>query len=382
KIAIIGAGPGGTMLARLLHQSSIPTTIFEAETSIDDRSQGGSLDLRAGTGLLAMQKAGLFQEFLKLARYDGEALLLCDKRQTTWMARPAGDAARKSALQEAPEIDRVLLRRLLIESIPDGCVRWGRKVVSVDEDRGLHFADGSVERGFDLVVGADGAWSRVRRFLSEEVPAYAGLGGYMLDVPADAEMRAPRAFGFVNRGSVFAFSDQKSLSGQFVSDKSIRVSTWSVRDEKWIAEKGEDASDPVKVKAELRQVFEDWSPDLLNLIDSTDGPVYPKNLYTLPVGFKWEHQEGVTLLGDAAHLMTPFAGVGVNTALYDAMLLCRAIVEAQNSPTPAASLDKSIIQYEKTMWGHAHKAQQMSYDAMVDMIFTPGAPRTTIERWM
>ena len=78
KIAIIGAGPGGCMLARLLHCANINVTIFEAEASVDFRSQGGTLDLRTKTGLAAMKEAGLYEEFLKHARFGGESLVLCD----------------------------------------------------------------------------------------------------------------------------------------------------------------------------------------------------------------------------------------------------------------------------------------------------------------
>ena len=78
KIAIIGAGPAGCMLARLLHHlANIECTIFEAEESLDFRSQGGTLDFNAGLG--ALKAAGLYEEFLKFSRFDGSALGVCDK---------------------------------------------------------------------------------------------------------------------------------------------------------------------------------------------------------------------------------------------------------------------------------------------------------------
>lgn len=99
RIAIIGAGPGGCMLARLLHQYDIPCTIFEAEPSINYRSQGGTLDLRAKTGLLAIKEAGLWDEFQRHARYDGESLLVTDKRLTTWLRRSSSKPDAKNKLQ-------------------------------------------------------------------------------------------------------------------------------------------------------------------------------------------------------------------------------------------------------------------------------------------
>jgi 2-polyprenyl-6-methoxyphenol hydroxylase-like FAD-dependent oxidoreductase len=193
QIAIMGAGPGGCMLARLLHQQSIPCTIFEGEESVDYRSQGGTLDLRTQTGLQAIKEAGLFPEFKKYARYDGESLLLCDKNKRAWLKRSARKSGEKAVITEAPEIDRAALRRILMESVPDGVVRWGMKLKSVDADLSLHFVNGVVERDFDLIVGADGAFSKTRQFLSSERPFYTGIGGYDMQIP-DAAKRVPEVY--------------------------------------------------------------------------------------------------------------------------------------------------------------------------------------------
>lgn len=227
KIAIIGAGPGGCMLARLLHQSSISCTLFEGEASINYRSQGGSLDLRKNTGLAAVKAAGLWEEFLQHARYDGESLLLTDKNLTTWMRRSPGTKEKHSNLQEAPEIDRAVLRKMLMESVPSQHIKWGWKLASVRETTSfglqLTFANSETLSGFDLVVGADGAWSKTRMLLSESKPHYSGLGGWSMRI-TDAKKSAPDVYTFINRGSVFAFSDGKSLFGQQLGDGSIDVS--------------------------------------------------------------------------------------------------------------------------------------------------------------
>lgn len=369
------------MLARLLHQHSIPSTIFEGEASIDFRSQGGTLDLRAETGLAAMKEAGLYDAFLEHARFDGESLLITDKKQTTWMRRYPAKQGQKNAVQEAPEIDRAILRRILIESVPGGIVRWGHKLDYVSEDRSLHFKNGAVETGFDLIVGADGAWSRVRNLLSDQKPIYSGIGGHMMRIPSDAKEKAPRAAKFVNRGSVFAYSNQRNVNGQQIGDGSINVSLWSVRDEQWMDEAAFDVNDLDAVKKELKKDLHDWSSDLLNLIDSSEGAVDSRNLYMLPVGFQWEHKEGVTLLGDAAHLMAPFAGIGVNTAFYDAVLLAHKIADTVKSGSND-SLDQHVKEYETNMWEHAKSAQELTYRTMETMLYHPQAPRATIEDWI
>ncbi|KAF2735669.1 FAD/NAD(P)-binding domain-containing protein [Polyplosphaeria fusca] len=380
KIAIIGAGPGGCMLARLLQQNSIPCTIFEGEKSIDYRSQGGTLDLRAKTGLAAIEKAGLWAEFQKHARYDGEALLVCDKKQTTWVRRSPSKQGERNAIHEAPEIDRVQLRRLLIESLPADIVRWGYRLDRVEPDLSLHFENGQTERGFDLIVGADGAFSKVRNFLTSEKPFYSGIGGFMFNIP-DAANTSPESYKFVNRGSVFAYSDLKNISGQQLGDESLSVSTWGVKDEDWMSTRDYDIKDLEAVKTALKREYQDWSPDLLRLIDNVHGHFMPKSLYMLPVGLRFDHKRGVTTLGDAAHLMTPFAGVGVNTAFFDAMLLTEQIIEYSRS-SQVKDLDEFILEYEAKMWESAKKAQELTYETMKDMMLTPDAPRATIESWI
>jgi 2-polyprenyl-6-methoxyphenol hydroxylase-like FAD-dependent oxidoreductase len=380
KIAIIGAGPGGCMLARLLHLRNIPCTIYEAEQSINYRSQGGTLDLRTNTGLAAVKEAGLYDEFLKNARFDGEYLLVTDKKLTTWMKRPAGSPDKKNNTMEAPEIDRKVLRKMLADSLPDGIVRWGYKLLRVDEDFSLHFANGTVESGFDLIVGADGAWSKVRNLVTSQKPYYCGIGGYAISIP-DAERSAPDAYKLVNRGSVFAYSDMKHINGQQLGDGSLKISVYSQRNEDWMTTSGFDVNDLTAVKKAIREEFHDWDPKLLDFVDKSETNLRSYNLYMLPVGFRPEHKKGITLLGDAAHLMSPFAGIGVNTAFYDAVLLANAISASIQSGDPD-DLDSYIVKYEDDMYTFAKDGQQLTWETMNDMLLTPGAPRTTIESWM
>src|SRR5205809_4824799 len=131
KIAIIGAGPGGCILARLLLRGSIPVTIFEAEVSIDARNQGGTLDLHDDTGLAALKEAGLYGEFLKLDRFHGDALQVCDKRMLCYMKLNSHKEGCSRFSQRRPEIDRIELRRLLLDSLPEGTIRWGCRLLSV-----------------------------------------------------------------------------------------------------------------------------------------------------------------------------------------------------------------------------------------------------------
>lgn len=372
------------MLARLLHQASIPSTIFEGETSINYRSQGGSLDLRKATGLAAVRAAGLWDQFLQHARYDGESLLLTDKHLTTWMRRGQGTKEKPNSLQEAPEIDRVVLRKMLIESVPTEFVRWGWKLSSVQETPSsgltLSFGNGETLSGFDLVVGADGAWSKTRTLLSADKPHYTGLGGWTMSI-SNAKETAPEAYAFVNRGSVFSYSDGRSLSGQQLGDGSLNISHYGPYPENFTSQCGFDAGNLEAAKEYILKELDEWAPQLKNLVVSANEGAVWRNLYELPVGWTWPHKSGVTLLGDAAHLMTPFAGIGVNTAFYDAMELTKQIV-AFTHAGDSVDLDSYVVRYEQAMFEHAHRGQALTEGSKKDMLLTPGAPRTTVESWI
>ena len=383
KIAIIGAGPGGCILARLLHVHGIGCTIFEGEQSIDYRSQGGTLDLRTNTGLAAVKKAGLWKGFQKYARFDGESLLVTDKSLTTWLRRSPGKPDQKNKLGEAPEIDRSDLRKLLLESVPKESIRWGMKlsrVQSTDEGHDLHFSDGSVEGGFDLIVGCDGAFSKTRSLLTTEKVIYTGISGWTMQIP-NAKETAPEVYSRVNRGSLFAYSDLKSIVTQQLSSGNLWVSTYGPYKEDYTSTCGFDANDLASVKTQLRESLQDWRPELFEAIEKAEGDVVWRALYMLPVGFTWPHRKGVTLLGDAAHLMTPFSGIGVNTAFQDAMILAEQIAAFVKSPNES-SLDEHIVAYEEEMYVHAHKAQRHTEGSMNDMMLTPEAPRVSIESWV
>lgn len=125
KIAIIGAGPAGLTLARLLHVSEVKLdlTIYELDASPTFRpDQGGTLDLHARTGLAAIRKCNLWDPFCKYARFDGDELIFADKNATELIHVGGGE---KAGSLNRPEIDRKRLKEILLESLPAECVKWG-----------------------------------------------------------------------------------------------------------------------------------------------------------------------------------------------------------------------------------------------------------------
>ncbi|KAL6719144.1 peptide transporter ptr2 [Lecanora helva] len=382
RIAIIGGGPSGCILARLLQRMDVKVTIFESEAAPNVRNQGGTLDLHDESGLLALKEAGLYDDFLRLARFDGDGLSVCDKKLLCYLnLKPTKDDSWFSTSQGKPEIDRADLRQLLYDCLPDDTIRWGCRMRSINSnDLSLNF-DHGVERGFDLVVGAEGAWSKTRTVLTPGKPFFSGVGGHNLIIP-DAAKRFPDLDKLVNRGSIFSFSDGSVVMGQQMGDKSIYVSVWGVRSEKWMEEADYDVHDGKQVKAALAKTYSNWEPKVQKLMQvADDDSVISRSLFMLPVGFRWDNKPGVTLIGDSAHLMTPFIGEGVNTAMRDAVEMANAIEAAIKDSGSKATLNRRIKQYEEEMFARVTPITQKTEDMMKLMLFTPGAPRTVMERW-
>ncbi|KAF2084301.1 FAD/NAD(P)-binding domain-containing protein [Saccharata proteae CBS 121410] len=391
SIAIIGAGPVGTLLARLLTLSPVPlsVTIFELDPTPTSRSQGGTLDLHTTTGLAALKAASLYDEFLSYARFDGEAMRLCDKNLKIYISVSQNSSREKS--RGAPEIDRMQLRSMLIESLPEGVVRWGWRLLSVspgNDNKGytLHFDHNRSESGFDLVVGADGAWSRVRPVLTDKTPYYAGVCGHTFSIP-DAETREPELYGLVNRGTIFPLSDGKCLAAQQMGDGSLWVSSMRAMPESYMTEILKTKNGGVDGESVLKELYEDvfkeWDPRIKKFITAADPKsVRPLAINSLPEDSRWTHRRGVTLVGDAAHLMVPFAGEGVNIGMADSMNLAKAIIAAAQSPSPEHALDTNVRKCEEEMWKSAQVHSSTANKMMGEFMFTPGAPRTSVHRWI
>ncbi len=120
RIAIIGAGPGGLTLARILQTRHIPTTVFERENHPDERPQGGTPDLHPESGLLAVHLAGLNAPFQAIARYEDQGMRRLSKDGQVLFEIKADEGP-----GNRPEVGRTALRKMLLDSLAPGVVRWG-----------------------------------------------------------------------------------------------------------------------------------------------------------------------------------------------------------------------------------------------------------------
>ncbi|MEV4182974.1 NAD(P)/FAD-dependent oxidoreductase [Streptosporangium canum] len=338
RISIIGAGPGGLTCARILQKHGIPVTVYDRETHPEARDQGGTLDLHADDGQLALREAGLIEEFFKLARPEGQEMRLLDPT-----GRILGHHVPAEGELFKPEIDRGQLRDLLLNSLEPGTVQWDHAVEKVsgpaDGPRRVHFLDGTTVET-DLVIGADGAFSRVRPALSPAAPRYTGVS-FLEAWFQDVENAHPDLAALVGQGGATAADGDRALFAQRNSGDHIRVYIIQRLPADWITASGLNAADTAGIRVRLLDAFSGWSPPMLKMITSNDGPYVDRPLFALPVPHTWDPAPTMTLLGDAAHLMPPL-GVGVNLAMLDACELALALAGS-------TTVGDAIATYEKTM---------------------------------
>ena len=398
RIGIVGAGPAGLTLARILHLAGIPCTVYELDPSKEDRYEqgkvtsyikkldnkslcypGGSLDLHEESGLAAIQAANLTSQLSKILRPEAEAMCITDHTSVI-LYHDSPDSSQPGSYQGTrPEVDRTLLRSLLLDSIPQHTVRWGHKVnhakQAVDGTYSLVFENQPEVTGFHILIGSDGAWSKIRPLISDTKPYYSGVSTIELR-HRDISNRSPVLSTLVGAGTLFALHDSKVLCCQRNGDDSIRVYAMQPTDESWLSTCGIDwKGDPKKAMVELKdRYYPDWDDKLQDLITKADeDTLMPRTLYMLPIGFSWPQRNGVTIIGDAAHLMTPFAGEGVNLAMWDAMLLGRALVDALKDGWDKDNVWTAMRVFEEEMFIRAKEKAQESWDNMQIMVQSDAA---------
>jgi 2-polyprenyl-6-methoxyphenol hydroxylase-like FAD-dependent oxidoreductase len=362
-VTIVGAGLGGLVLARVLHVNGIPVTVYEADASAAARTQGGLLDIHPGTGQRALEAAGLSEKFRHLVLPGRESYRVMDRAGTVLLDRPDHGAGQR------PEVPRGELRQMLIDSLPGGVVQWGRKVSGARSLGGggheLRFADGATV-GTSLLIGADGAWSRIRPLLSDATPRYTGFTSieYFLFDSDTCHRATAQAVG---AGSLFALAPGKGILAYRERRATLHAYVQLKAPQDWLA--GTGPSNGAAVSARVAAEFAGWAPELTALITDSDTEPVVRLLHTLPGGHHWARIPGITVIGDAAHLAAP-NGEGANTAMLDGAELGTAIAAHPADPETA------LAEYEQAMFPRA--AAIAGDEDTYDLMLGNGAPHTWV----
>ncbi len=295
-IGIIGAGPGGLTAAIALQRVGCAVEVLEQAPTIRAAGAGLTLQLNA----MRMLKALGLAEAVTQAGY---AL------KSGCSARPDGRVLMRMSLTGADGLTGVgilrgTLSRILHEALPADTVRCGVRVASVSRD-GVVIDSQGVERVYDAVIGADGIHSAVRASVFGEKPlrdagatCWRGIADHDGVDTLCERMGHGQRFGSVpmGGGKTYWFAVASAAPG------------------------GTDGADPV---AELRDRFSDFEPLVDALLVATP-TVMRHDLYDLAPLDVWTAGR-VTLLGDAAHAMTPNLGQGACQAIEDAVVLAGAV---------------------------------------------------------
>ena len=345
RVAIVGGGPGGLTLARLLQMNGadvpeIEVKVYERDVNRSARVQGATLNLNEESGLMALRKAGLMDAFKKAYRPGAEKMVIVDRAGKVLLNDVGGEGLK----EERPEIDRGPLRELLLGSLKEGTVVWDSQFVSLREVDGithLEFKNGTTATA-DLMVAADGASSKVRPYLTPIQPVYSGVTA-IEGVVYDSELVLPRLHQWLDGGKICVLGDEKTLFLVLKGDGSIAFYAGFNSSEFWFRENGIDFSKPGQVVSWFEKEFSGWDRTWVELFEKASAFI-PRPQYCAPLDQTWEARANLTLLGDAAHVMPPYAGEGVNMAMLDALELAECLFSRRFSGTREA-----IAAYEKMM---------------------------------
>ena len=340
-VAIVGAGPAGATLARLLQMRGFTVQVFERDASSTARPQGGSLDVRPDSGQRAIDAADLGDVFGRFSRDEAKAFRMIDSQ-----GNEMPGMGEETHEDPGPEIDRKDLRQLLLDSLPTGTIAWGHAVESVHPEADGRWRleiKGQAAVLADFVVGADGIGSKVRRRLTSVQPVYTGVNMIAANIRKDL-WRGSEIDKILGEGSVMFAGGGKTVFTQRCNHDLILLYFSLHVAESWPKTAGFTLDDKPAVLAAIREAYNDWSPELVAMLTQVEDDFHLWPNSVLPPNYRWETQPGLTMLGDASHVMPPYTGKGVNLAMLDALELADALTEA-----PVGDVTASVSAFEARM---------------------------------
>lgn len=346
KVAIIGGGPGGLTLARLLQQKGVEVNVYERDFDKNARVQGSPLDLHQDSGLAAIIKADLLEEFKANFMLGADRTkIMNDKGDIVFNEDHKPIETNFEDHYFRPEIDRGQLRKILLESLKEKTVYWNKHFISMDKYSNgwlLNFKD-NVPVYADIVIGADGANSKIRPYITDTKAIYSGVT--MIEgIIYNAEKHSPVIYKKLNGGKIMAFGNKKNIligqkgNGEIGFYLSLKV------DENWIKNSNLNFSNKTEILNWFREEYKEWDKSWEELVENMTESIIPRSIGYMPLNQNWETISNLTIIGDAAHVMPPFAGEGVNMAMLDALELSEKLTDIET-----ISVKDAISNYEFEM---------------------------------
>jgi 2-polyprenyl-6-methoxyphenol hydroxylase-like FAD-dependent oxidoreductase len=359
QVAVIGGGPGGLTLARLLQLRGANVSVYERDMNKDARVQGSPLDMHEDSGMAALRGARLLEEFKKNYMPGADKQLIMNELAEILLSDH--DTNRNEDFGDVhfrPEIDRGVLRKMLLASLQPQSVVWDSQFVTMQKQGEgwlLQFKNGLTAYA-DLVIAADGANSKIRPYITGIKPFYSGIT--MLEGTIyNAKENAPNINALIKGGKIMAFGNQKNLLMGQKGNGDIGFYASLKAEENWWATNGLDYTDRAQMLAWFKTEYAEWSSSWHELFENTGAPFIPRPIYCMPLNQTWDALPNLTMIGDAAHVMPPFAGEGANMAMLDALELSEQLTNCHHD-----TLQEAISTYEVNMRSRASIAAQESLE--------------------
>lgn len=343
KVAIIGAGPVGLTFAKLLQQEGIHVSVYERDMNENARIKGGTLDLLKDMGQKVFEKAGLLKAYFNNARFTARRI-----------TDTAGNVIQTIPSSDNPEIDRNDLRKIILQSLKPETVVWNRKFISLEEQGEIfliHF-ENDISETADLIVGANGIMSNLRKRITDIPAKYTGTITITGEIFAYGK-RCPGFKKLCEEDKIIARNEHIFFLSQPKNNGDLYYYVCFRKPESWVKESNLHFNDNKQISGFLNDLFAEWNTAYKELFTATDEfTLLPMRQVPLE---NWRPHKHITLIGDAAHGMPPYAGVGVNTGLLDAFYLAENLTNGKFE-----NIQAGLNDYEERMFEYASEAQQQT----------------------